>query len=86
MKRYDIGLEGQCPEPERAVMQECTDGEFVRFEDVERLLAALHEIAEYDRNSPHGEGICHYGCDAPWVAKTALGIACNVPNEIGDCK
>ena len=88
MKRYDPGLEGPCPELERAVMEECPDGEYVRFEDAERLLSALREIADYDKHSPYGRGrgICPYGCDAPWLAKTALGIECDGPSEVGDCR
>lgn len=56
------------------------------IEERDRLLSALQEIAAYDRNSPHGEGICHYGCDTPLIAKTALGIECDVPSEVGDCR
>jgi len=39
---------------------------------IEILRRALEEIASYDRGSKHGEGICPYGCDTPWIAKTAL--------------
>ena len=97
MKRYDPGLEGPCPELERAVMEECPEGEYVKAEEVneslkalveerDRLLKALREIADYDKHSPHGRGsgICPYGCDTPWIAKTALGIECDVPSEVGD--
>jgi hypothetical protein len=38
----------------------------------EILLAALKEIAAYDKTSKYGEGICDYGCDAPYVAQMAL--------------
>lgn len=36
------------------------------------LLEALKTIAKYDQNSPHGDGICPYGCDCPSIANTAL--------------
>lgn len=41
-------------------------------EKIQILARALEEIASYDRDSKHGEGICPYGCDTPWIAKTAL--------------
>ena len=85
MKRYDLGLEGPCLELERSVMQESPDGEYVRFDDVQHLLSALQEIAAYDRISDLTEdGVCPYGCDTPWIAKKALGIACDVPSETGN--
>lgn len=40
--------------------------------ELRRMLTALHEIAEYDKGSKHGEGICPYGCDCPSIAQTAL--------------
>ena len=46
MKRYNLGLEGPCLELERAVMQECIDGEYVRFEDVESLLKELDQYLQ----------------------------------------
>jgi septal ring factor EnvC (AmiA/AmiB activator) len=36
------------------------------------LIEALKTIAKYDQNSPHGYGICPYGCDCPSIANTAL--------------
>lgn len=49
------------------------------FEDIStkkfsRYRQALQSIAKYDEGSPHGEGICHYGCDCPWIAKKALSM------------
>jgi multidrug resistance efflux pump len=47
-----------------------------RVEELEeqnaKLRAALEEIARYDRDSPHGPGVCRYGCDTPHIAQTAL--------------
>lgn len=40
--------------------------------EIYRLRAELSTIRDYDRNSPHGEGICPYGCDCPNIANTAL--------------
>ena len=36
------------------------------------LIAALEEIARYDKDSKFGGGICPYGCDSPHIARTAL--------------
>ncbi len=36
------------------------------------LRVALKDIASYDQTSPHGEGICPYGCDCPQIARVAL--------------
>lgn len=38
------------------------------------LRQALSEIAAYDKDSPHGPGICPYGCDTPWIARNVLNI------------
>ena len=37
-----------------------------------RLRERLEQIASYDETSPHGEGCCDYGCDAPGIARDAL--------------
>lgn len=42
---------------------------------IEVMRRALEEIASYDKDSKHGEGICPYGCDTPWIARTALSKA-----------
>lgn len=42
---------------------------------IEILRRALEEIASYDKDSSHGEGICPYGCDTPCIARTALSKA-----------
>lgn len=42
---------------------------------IEMMQRALEEIASYDRDSKHGEGICPYGCDTPSIARTALSKA-----------
>ena len=42
---------------------------------IEMMQRALEEIASYDRDSKHGEGICPYGCDTPCIARTALSKA-----------
>lgn len=33
---------------------------------------ALDEIASYDKDSKHGNGICPYGCDTPHIAQDAI--------------
>ncbi len=43
------------------------------------LRAALQTIASYDQTSPHGEGICPYGCDCPQIARLALETNQPVP-------
>lgn len=40
--------------------------------EVAALVDALRTISSYDQNSPHGEGICPYGCDCPAIARRAL--------------
>lgn len=39
---------------------------------VAELEEALKQIADYDKDSPRGEGICPYGCDTPHIARAAL--------------
>ena len=44
-----------------------------------RLREALEEIARYDRGSPHGDGVCPFGCDTPYIAKQALADTKGTP-------
>jgi hypothetical protein len=39
---------------------------------IEIMRKVLEEIASYDNGSVHGSGICHYGCDTPYIAQLAL--------------
>lgn len=38
----------------------------------QKLVEALTTISNYDKHSPFGEGLCHYGCDTPSIARAAL--------------
>lgn len=40
--------------------------------EIYTLRAKLAEIRDYDKWSPHGDGICPYGCDCPAIAADAL--------------
>ena len=54
MKRYDPALEGLCPELERAVMQECRDGEYVKAADVLAIIKGCWDVSGgYRSNSEH---------------------------------
>lgn len=43
------------------------------------LLLAIEDlevISSYDKQSPHGKGICGYGCDSPHIAQQTLKSIC----------
>lgn len=71
------------PESDQPDQIDMMDADEVRSE-FRKMLAALHEIARYDKDSKHGQGICPYGCDCPHIAQTALGF--NAPREVTEAK